>query len=251
MARMATYWLAVLLRRRVQMRAELTSWMPDSVGAGISGMTVPLVGLPFSPGADRRRGDLRPRPALPEQDAGEAEERRPAHRDRVRAPQGDLADARRDRTIHRRDGRRDLPQGFMAGADYVLGEVFGRIIMGAPERLTERVHGVQVVLHPLPVGPEKRIRDNALHRIKVAGVEDVIPQVVMPFKIVTDMKRGKKRTVEEKLYPHHGPGDLENPEDAQVIARTILRGIDGLRDFLGAPGEPTRSPRRRSPRSSR
>ena len=88
-------------------------------------------------------------------------------------------------------------------------------------------------------GREKRIRDNALHRIKVAGVEDVIPQVVMPFKIMTDMKRGKKRTVEEKLYPGYlmVQADLENPEDAQVIkARTILRGIDGLRDFLGAQG---------------
>lgn len=94
-------------------------------------------------------------------------------------------------------------------------------------------------------GREKRIRDNALHRIKVAGVEDVLPQVVMPFKIVTDMKRGKKRTVEEKLYPGYlmVQADLENPEDAQVIkARTILRGIDGLRDFLGAPGEPTSIP---------
>ena len=94
-------------------------------------------------------------------------------------------------------------------------------------------------------GREKRIRDNALHRIKVAGVEDVLPQVVMPFKIVTDMKRGKKRTVEEKLYPGYlmVQADLENPEDAQVIkARTILRGIDGLRAFLGAPGEPTSIP---------
>lgn len=91
-------------------------------------------------------------------------------------------------------------------------------------------------------GREKRIRDNALHRIKIAGVEDVVPQVLMPFKIVTDMKRGKKRTVEEKLYPGYlmVQADLENPEDPKVIkARATLRGIDGLRDFLGSPGEPT------------
>lgn len=91
-------------------------------------------------------------------------------------------------------------------------------------------------------GREKRIRDNAIHRLKIAGVDDVIPQVLMPFKIVTDMKRGKKRTVEEKLYPGYlmVQADLENPEDPQVIkARATLRGIDGLRDFLGAPGEPT------------
>ena len=91
-------------------------------------------------------------------------------------------------------------------------------------------------------GREKRIRDNALHRLKIAAVEEVIPQVLVPFKIVTDMKRGKKRTVEEKLYPGYlmVQADLENPEDPEVIkARTTLRGVDGLRDFLGAPGEPT------------
>ena len=91
-------------------------------------------------------------------------------------------------------------------------------------------------------GREKRIRDNALHRLKIAGVDEVVPQVLVPFKIVTDMKRGKKRTVEEKLYPGYllVQADLENPEDPSVIkARTTLRGIDGLRDFIGSGGEPT------------
>ncbi|MEM6675361.1 MAG: transcription termination/antitermination protein NusG [Planctomycetota bacterium] len=91
-------------------------------------------------------------------------------------------------------------------------------------------------------GREKRIRDNALHRLKIAGVDEVVPQVLVPFKIVTDMKRGKKRTVEEKLYPGYllVQADLENPEDPGVIkARTTLRGIDGLRDFIGSGGEPT------------
>jgi len=91
-------------------------------------------------------------------------------------------------------------------------------------------------------GREKRIRDNALHRLKIAGVDEVIPQVIVPFKIVTDMKKGKKKTIEEKLYPGYllVQADLENPDDSNVIkARTTLRGIDGLRDFIGSGGEPT------------
>ena len=91
-------------------------------------------------------------------------------------------------------------------------------------------------------GREKRIRDNAIHRLKIAGVASVVPQVLVPFKIVTDMKRGKKRNIEEKLYPGYllVQADLENPEDPSVIkARTTLRGIDGLRDFIGSGGEPT------------
>jgi len=91
-------------------------------------------------------------------------------------------------------------------------------------------------------GREKRIRDNALHRLKIAGVDEVIPQVIVPFKIVTDMKKGKKKTIEEKLYPGYllVQADLENPDDSSVIkARTTLRGIDGLRDFIGSGGIPT------------
>ena len=91
-------------------------------------------------------------------------------------------------------------------------------------------------------GREKRIRDNAIHRVKIAGVQDVVPQVLVPYELVTDMKRGKKRTVEKKLYPGYlmVQADLDDPEDVNVMkARTTLRGIDGLRDFLGPRGEPT------------
>ena len=91
-------------------------------------------------------------------------------------------------------------------------------------------------------GREKRIRDNALSRMKVAGVSDVVPQVLVPYELVTDMKGGKKRTVEKKLYPGYlmVQADLDDAEDARVIkARNTLRGIEGLRDFLGARGEPS------------
>jgi len=91
-------------------------------------------------------------------------------------------------------------------------------------------------------GREKRIRDNALNRLKIAGVQDVVPQVLVPYELVTDMKGGKKRTVEKKLYPGYlmVQADLDDAEDARVIsARNTLRSIEGLRDFLGPRGEPT------------
>ena len=91
-------------------------------------------------------------------------------------------------------------------------------------------------------GREKRIRDNALHRLKLANAQDVIPQVLVPYELVTDMKRGKKRTVEKKLYPGYlmVQADLDEGEEIQVIkARNTLRSIEGLRDFLGPRGEPT------------
>lgn len=91
-------------------------------------------------------------------------------------------------------------------------------------------------------GREKRIRDNALHRLNLAGMTDVIPQVLVPYELVAEMRKGKKRTVENKLYPGYlmVQADLDTPEDPHVIqARATLRSIDGLRDFLGPRGEPT------------
>tara|TARA_R110002126_G_scaffold120107_1_gene261163 strand:- start:12263 stop:12814 length:552 start_codon:yes stop_codon:yes gene_type:complete len=91
-------------------------------------------------------------------------------------------------------------------------------------------------------GREKRIRDNAQNRLKVAGAEEIIPQVLVPYELVTDMKGGRKRTVEKKLYPGYlmVQADLDDPEDTRVItARNALRSVDGLRDFLGSRGEPT------------
>lgn len=91
-------------------------------------------------------------------------------------------------------------------------------------------------------GREKRIRENALHRLSVAGVSDLIPQVLVPYELVTDMKGGKKKTVERKLYPGYlmVQADLDDPEDLRVITvRNTLRAIDGVRDFLGPRGEPT------------
>ncbi len=91
-------------------------------------------------------------------------------------------------------------------------------------------------------GREKRIRENAMTRLGLAGVTDVMPQVMVPFELVTDMKGNKKRTVERKLYPGYLmiQADFEDADESRMIkARTTLRSVDGLRDFLGTRGEPT------------
>ncbi len=91
-------------------------------------------------------------------------------------------------------------------------------------------------------GREKRIRSNAEQRIKVTGLQDVIPQVLVPFELATVMRGGKQRTVENKLYPGYlmVQADLDDDDPARVSkARQVLRSVDGLRDFLGSRGEPT------------
>jgi transcriptional antiterminator NusG len=91
-------------------------------------------------------------------------------------------------------------------------------------------------------GREDSIARNALTRLKIAGVQDVIPQILVPFERVTDLKNGKKRVVNRKLYPGYlmVQADIDDAEDASSLkARNTLREIDGLREFLGARGEAT------------
>ena len=91
-------------------------------------------------------------------------------------------------------------------------------------------------------GREDAIARHALTRLKMAQLTDIVPQVLVPFERVTDLKNGKKCTVNRKLYPGYlmVQADLEVPDDSRTIkARNTLREIDGLRDFLGSRGEAT------------
>lgn len=91
-------------------------------------------------------------------------------------------------------------------------------------------------------GREDSIAKNTLARLKLAGVQDLVPQVLVPFERVTDLKNGKKRVHNRKLYPGYlmVQADLEDVSDGRVVkARNTLREIDGLREFLGPLGIPT------------
>ena len=78
-------------------------------------------------------------------------------------------------------------------------------------------------------------------RLKVADVVDVIPQVLVPFERVTDLKNGKRRVVTKKLYPGYlmVQADLSEPDSAKTIkARSTMRDTPGFGDFLGSRNEP-------------
>ena len=91
-------------------------------------------------------------------------------------------------------------------------------------------------------GREDSIARNAITRLKIAGLQDVVPQVLVPFEKVTDLKNGKKRTVNKKLYPGYlmVQSDLEDMDDPKVAQiSSTLREVQDLREFLGSRGEPT------------
>ena len=90
-------------------------------------------------------------------------------------------------------------------------------------------------------GREDSIRKQLETRIQIKGLQDVIPQVLVPFERVTDLKGGKKRIVNRKLYPGYLmlQVDLTNPEDPRALqAQAVVRETGRVGDFLGPRGEP-------------
>lgn len=92
-------------------------------------------------------------------------------------------------------------------------------------------------------GREDSIRKQLETRIQIKGLQDVIPQVLVPFERVTDLKGGKRKVVSRKLYPGYlmVQADFgESAEDQRTLeARTTLRETPGFGDFLGTRGEPS------------
>ena len=90
-------------------------------------------------------------------------------------------------------------------------------------------------------GSEESVRKQLELRIKTAGMQDIIPQVLVPFERVTDLKGGKKKVVNKKLYPGYLmlQADITDHEDERaILAHGVVRETPRVGDFLGARGEP-------------
>ncbi len=88
-------------------------------------------------------------------------------------------------------------------------------------------------------GREDRVAENLRKRIKASGLDEKIPQVLVPTETVSEIKGGKKRTRKRKLYPGYiicEMAAVEGQIDEDVWF--LIRETSGIGDFVGAPGRP-------------
>ena len=94
---------------------------------------------------------------------------------------------------------------------------------------------------------EERVRDNLERRIKADKLEHRIEKVLVPVERVTEVKSGKKRVVNRKLYPGYlllradlgdwgGKDRPESEEDQKVWF--ALHETQGFGDFVGGQKPP-------------
>lgn len=85
------------------------------------------------------------------------------------------------------------------------------------------------------VGREDTIRKSMMTRLKQAGLEERVPQVLVPAEQVAEHRDGKKRIQRKKLYPGYLMAQMELTDDVWFV----LRETPGFGDFVGGRMNPT------------
>jgi len=74
-----------------------------------------------------------------------------------------------------------------------------------------------------------------VRRLKQAGIEHLVPQIVVPTETIADHRQGKKTVKRRKLYP----GYLMVQMDLSDEVWFALRETPGFGDFVGGHAQPT------------
>lgn len=84
-------------------------------------------------------------------------------------------------------------------------------------------------------GREDKVRDSLERRVKAAGLDGLITRVLVPSEKVTEIKGGKKRVRDRKLYAGYLLVEVDAAEgDVPEGAWYLVRETPGIGDFLGS-----------------
>jgi transcriptional antiterminator NusG len=81
---------------------------------------------------------------------------------------------------------------------------------------------------------ERTIRDALRRRIGQEDLGEFFGEIVIPVEKIVDNKTGKRRVIEQKLYPGYLMIQMVLNDDTWYLVRTT----NGVGDFTGAAGQP-------------
>lgn len=84
-------------------------------------------------------------------------------------------------------------------------------------------------------GYENKVRDSIEQRIQTMGMQDRIFDVVVPTEEEIEIKDGKRRTVERRVFPGYILVQMVLTEDSWYV----VRNTPGVTGFVGMGNEPT------------
>ena len=83
---------------------------------------------------------------------------------------------------------------------------------------------------------ETTVSDHLKSRIKAAGVEKYFGRIVVPTEHVTDVRGGRKRVVEQKMYPGYVLAEVAVNEDGSIPQEAWFLVVEtpGLSGFVSS-----------------
>ncbi len=83
-------------------------------------------------------------------------------------------------------------------------------------------------------GKESRVKINLENKIKTAGAEDLISQVLVPTETVSEIRAGKKTISERKFFPGYVLVEMEMTDQGWYLVKTT----EGVARFIGSGNNP-------------
>ncbi|MBE3591272.1 MAG: transcription termination/antitermination protein NusG [Firmicutes bacterium] len=84
-------------------------------------------------------------------------------------------------------------------------------------------------------GYENKVKANLEKRVQSMGMEDKIFQVLVPVEEEVEIKDGKKRTVQKKIFPGYVLVEMVMTDDSWYV----VRNTPGVTGFVGSGSKPT------------
>ena len=113
-------------------------------------------------------------------------------------------------------------------------EIVTELYPGQPDELVQEDDRAWYVVHCYS-GYENKVRHNLEQRIESMGMKDRIFDVVVPTEEEIEVKEGKRRTVERRVFPGYILVNMIMSEESWYV----VRNTPGVTGFVGMGTQPT------------
>src|SRR5277367_4500037 len=88
---------------------------------------------------------------------------------------------------------------------------------------------------------EDRVREALTRKVKIEALEIEVGRILVPVEKVRQIKDGKRRDTDRKLYPGYVFIELELDKNGMIPEKVwfTIKETDGVGDFIGSNGKPT------------
>ncbi len=88
---------------------------------------------------------------------------------------------------------------------------------------------------------EDRVREALARKVKIEGLETHVGRILVPTERVRQIKDGKRRDSDRKLYPGYVFIELDLDKNGMIPEKVwfTIKETEGVGDFIGSNGKPT------------